>query len=200
MEYPETQFAPINDKTLGQMNISNIYFDEVEAARLAGTIAAARSKSKVVAVIGGSDEVNSSFAMAAKGAQVIKIPFTGDVTKLDTSLERADVVYSLWDRDAKVYEAVINRTLKTFYIARNPDQYFAKLASHPRVIAVIEKQLNKPISQLVKLALENRALIDVVDVDLGIYGRRFGLANGGITYKLKEGQPAVVKALKELKG
>jgi hypothetical protein len=50
------------------------------------------------------------------------------------------------------------------------------------------------------LALENRALIDVVDVDLGIYGRRFGLANGGITYKLKEGQPAVAKALKELKG
>jgi basic membrane protein A len=200
MEYPETQFAPINDKTLGQLNVSNIYFDEVEAAKLAGTIAATRSKSKVVAIIGGSDEVISSFTLAAKGAQVIKIPFTGDVTKLDTSLERADVVYSLWDRDAKVYEAVINRTLKTFYIARNPDQYFAKLASHPRVIAVIEKQLNKPISQLVKLALENRALIDVVDVDLGIYGRRFGLANGGITYKLKEGQPAVVKALKELKG
>ncbi|MFM2203017.1 MAG: hypothetical protein RL673_676 [Actinomycetota bacterium] len=169
MEYPETQFAPINDKTLGQLNISNIYFDEVDAAKLAGTIAAARSKSKVVAVIGGSDEVNSSFATAAKGAQVIKIPFTGDVTKLDTSLERADVVYSLWDRDAKVYETVINRTFKTFYIARNPDQYFAKLASHP-------------------------------DPDLGIYGRSFGLANGGITYKLKEGQPAVAKALKELKG
>lgn len=200
MEYPETQFAPINDKTLGQLNISNIYFDEVYAAKLAGTIAAARSKSKVVAVIGGSDEVNSSFATAAKGAQVIKIPFTGDVTKLDTSLERADVVYSLWDRDAKVYETVINRTFKTFYIARNPDQYFAKLASHPRVIAVIEKQLNKPISQLVKLALEDRALIDLVDPDLGIYGRSFGLANGGITYKLKEGQPAVAKALKELKG
>jgi len=52
----------------------------------------------------------------------------------------------------------------------------------------------------VKLALEDRALIDLVDPDLGIYGRSFGLANGGITYKLKEGQPAVAKALKELKG
>jgi basic membrane protein A len=200
MEYPETQFAPINDKTLGQLNISNIYFDEVEAAQIAGTIAGAKSKTRVVAVIAGSEEVNSAFAATAKGAEVLKIPFSGDVYSLSTSLGRADVVYSLWDRDAKVYESVINRTLKTFYIARNPDQYFVNLNSHPRVIAVVEKKLKKPISQLVRLALEDRALIDVIDSDRGIYGRSFGVANGGLTYKLKEGQPAVAKALKELKG
>lgn len=65
---------------------------------------------------------------------------------------------------------------------------------------MIEKQLTKPISQLVRLALESRALIDVIDSDRGIYGRSYGVANGGITYKLKEGQPAVVKALRALKG
>jgi len=200
MEYPETQFAPINDKTLGQLNISNIYFDEVEAAQIAGTIAGAKSKTKVVAVIAGSEEVNSAFAATAKGTEVLKIPFNGDVSSLSAALGRADVIYSLWDRDAKVYESVINRTLKTFYIARNPDQYFVNLNSHPRVIAVVEKKLNKPISQLVRLALEDRALIDVIDSDRGIYGRSFGVANGGLTYKLKEGQPAVAKALKELKG
>lgn len=200
MEYPETQFAPINDKTLGQLNISNIYFDEVEAAQIAGTIAGAKSKTKVVAVIAGSEELNSAFAAAAKGTEVLKIPFSGDVSSLSAALGRADVIYSLWDRDAKVYESVINRTLKTFYIARNPDQYFVNLNSHPRVIAVVEKKLNKPISQLVRLALEDRALIDVIDSDRGIYGRSFGVANGGLTYKLKEGQPAVAKALKELKG
>ena len=200
MEYPETQFAPINDKTLGQLNISNIYFDEVEAAQIAGTIAGAKSKTKVVAVIAGSEEVNSAFAATAKGTEVLKIPFNGDVSSLSAALGRADIIYSLWDRDAKVYESVINRTLKTFYIARNPDQYFVNLNSHPRVIAVVEKKLNKPISQLVRLALEDRALIDVIDSDRGIYGRSFGVANGGLTYKLKEGQPAVAKALKELKG
>jgi len=200
MEYPETQFAPINDKTLGQMNISNIYFDEVEAAQIAGTIAGAKSKTRVVAVIAGSEEVNSAFAAAAKGTEVLRITFNGDVSSFSAALGRADVVYSLWDRDAKVYESVINRTLKTFYIARNPDQYFVNLNSHPRVIAVVEKKLNKPISQLVRLGLENRALIDVVDAERGIYGRRYGVANGGLTYKLKEGQPAVTKALKSLKG
>lgn len=89
MEYPETQFAPINDKTLGQLNVSNIYFDELEAAKLAGTIARVRSKSKVVAVVGGSDEVNESFATAANGAEVLKIPFSGDVASLKVSLGRA---------------------------------------------------------------------------------------------------------------
>ncbi|MFM7776709.1 MAG: BMP family protein, partial [Actinomycetota bacterium] len=185
MEYPETQFAPINDKTLGQLNISNIYFDEVEAAQIAGTIAGAKSKTKVVAVIAGTEEVNSAFATAAKGTEVLKIPFSGDVSGLSASLGRADVIYSLWDRDAKIYESVINRTFKTFYIARNPDQYFVNLSSHPRVIAVVEKELNRPISQLVRLALEDRALIDVIDPDRGIYGRSFGVANGGLTYKLK---------------
>jgi basic membrane protein A len=198
MEYPETQFAPINDKTLAQLNISNVYFDEVEAAHIAGTIARVRSKSKVVAIVAGNDEVNDSFIAAAKGVEVLQIPFSGDVENLSTSLERADVIYSLWDRDSKVYEIVINRKPRTLYIARNPDQYFANLESNPRVIAVIEKKLKKPIAQLVRLGLENRALIDIVDEELGVFGRTYGLANGGLAIKLGPGQNAVVKALKAL--
>lgn len=200
MEFPETQFAPINDKTLGQLNISNIYFDELEAARIAGTIAAARSRARVVAIVAGSQEVNDAFQNSAKGVEVLKIPFTGDLTTFTVSLQRADVIYSLWDKDAKVYEAIIKRTPRTFYIARNPDQYFANLQSNPRVIAVIEKKLTKPISQLVRLALQSRSLIDVIDEELGIYGRRYGLSNGGIAYKLKAGQPGVERALSQLKG
>ena len=48
MEFPEIQFAPINDKTLAQLNISNIYFNEIDVARIAGTTAALKSKSKVI--------------------------------------------------------------------------------------------------------------------------------------------------------
>jgi basic membrane protein A len=200
MEYPETQFAPINDKTLAQLNISNIYFDEVEAARIAGTIARVRSKSKVVAIVAGTNEINDSFTAAAKGVEVLQIPFSGDVENLNTSLEKADVIYSLWDRDSKVYEIVINRKPRTLYIARNPDQYFANLESNPRVIAVIEKKLKKPIAQLVRLGLENRALIDIVDEELGVFGRKYGLANGGLAFKLRPGQNAVASALKTLEG
>ena len=44
MEYPATQFALINDNSLSQLNISNIYFNENNEAYLAGVIAAASSK------------------------------------------------------------------------------------------------------------------------------------------------------------
>ncbi|MFZ9572439.1 MAG: BMP family ABC transporter substrate-binding protein, partial [Bacteroidia bacterium] len=36
IENPEIQFAIINDKVLGQMNISNIYFKESDGAYLVG--------------------------------------------------------------------------------------------------------------------------------------------------------------------
>jgi basic membrane protein A len=200
MEYPEVQFAPVNDKTLGQLNISNIYFDEVEAARIAGTIAGVRSRTKVVAIVAGSKEINESFISAATGVEVLQIPFSGDLTSFSSALQRADVIYSLWDKDAKIYETLINRSSRTLYIARNPDQHFANLQSNRRVIAVIEKKLTKPIAQLVRLGLENRALIDIVDEERGIYGRKYGVANGGIAFKLRPGQPAVEKALRSLKG
>ena len=200
MEYPETQFAPINDKTLAQLNISNIYFDEVQAAQIAGTIASIRSKTKVVALIAAPEEVGKAFVSAAKGVEVLQIPFSGDVVGLNSSLQRADVLYSLWDSDAKVFEAVMARKPRTLYIARNPDQYFAKLESNPRVIAVIEKKLNKPIAQLVRLALQNRALIDIVDEEAGAFGRTYGIKNGGLSFRLKDGQPAVERALGKLKG
>lgn len=200
IEFPETQFALINDNSIGQLNVSNVYFDEIEAARIAGTIARVRSKTKVVAIISASPEISKAFTVGAKGVEVLNVPFVGDVTALNLSLQRADIVYSLWDSDARVYETVLNRTSKTLYIARNPDQYFASLKSSTKVIAVIEKNLQKPIAQLVKLALEDRALIDVINEESGIFGRKYGVKNGGITYRLRPGQTAVEKALRALKG
>jgi len=187
MEYPDTQFAIINDQNLAQLNISNIYFDELQAARIAGTIAAMRSKSKKVAIISGSDALNAAFESGAKGMQVVKVNFEGDSANLMTELGEVDVVYSLWDKDAVIFEAVTKRIPRTFYIARNPDQYFAKMGSSKRVIAVLEKRLDKPISQLVKLGLENRALIDEVDGARGVFGRIYGFTNGGYRLNLATG-------------
>lgn len=184
MEYPDTQFAIINDQSLGQMNISNISFDEFAAARVAGTIAAMRSKSKTIAIIGGTDALNSAFEAGARGVKTLKLAYSGDSEKLLAELGSADIVYSLWDRDAKVFQAIMGRAPRTSYIARNPDQYFAKMEGNKRVIAVIEKRLEKPVSQLVRLGLGSRALIDVIDEARGVYGRSYGINNGGYRLKL----------------
>lgn len=200
MDFPEVQFAIVNDSKLAQLNISNISFDEFGAAKIAGTIAGVRSRTRIVAIIGGTQLVNEAFIKAAGDVQVLQVSFSGDLVKLRQEIAIADVIYSLWDQDARVYESVISRPTPSLYIARNPDQYFANLQTNPRVIAVIEKKLDRPINQLVRLALQNRALIDVLDPELGIYGRTYGFSNGGISYKLKPGQPAVERALQKFKG
>lgn len=187
MEYTDTQFAIINDQSLAQLNISNIYFDEIQAARVAGTIAALKSKRKAVAIISGSDALNAAFESSAKGVRVLKLNYEGDTTKLIAELGSVDVVYSLWDKDAKVFEAVTTRSPRTWYIARNPDQYFAKVGSNNRIVAVLEKRLDKPISLLVRLGLENRALIDIVDDARGIFGKTYDFANGGYRVTLAPG-------------
>lgn len=184
IEYPEVQFAPINDKTLAQLNISNIYFDEIEMARIAGMTAALKSKSKVIAVIGGDSEINRAFQegarKAAKKVKSLQLEFNSDSPRLISELGKADIVYSLWDKDASVFEAIATRRPATSYIGRNPDQYFAKVGNSAKVIAVVEKSLTKPVSQLVKLGMQNRALIDVIDEELGIFGKSYGLKNEGL--------------------
>lgn len=184
VEYPEVQFAPINDKALAQLNISNIYFNEIEIAKIAGTIGALKSKVKVIALIGGDSEIGKVFRSAAKQTskkvKILNLDFDGDTTKLETDLSNADIVYSLWDKDSSVLEVVINRKPATLYLGRNPDQYFAKFGDHPKIIAVVEKVLTKPISTLVRLGMQDRALFDLIDDELGVFGRTYGLKNGGI--------------------
>jgi hypothetical protein len=64
-------------------------------------------------------------------------------------------------------------------------------------LASINKVLTKPIDQLVKAALANQALIDVIDEEAGIYGREYNVGNGGITLTInRKVTGAVLKRLK----
>ena len=187
-EFPTTQFAILNERTVAPLNISNIYFDERECAYLAGYLAALRSKSRVVAIVAADSLLAQSFRDGATRArssiQVVNLNFSGDIAALDRELGGADVVYSLWDKDASVYKLVSARATKTWYIARTPEQFFVSAGlSSTNVIAVITKDLRKPINQLVRAALADSALIDVLD-ESGIYGRQYSLGNGAIKVEL----------------
>jgi hypothetical protein len=57
--------------------------------------------------------------------------------------------------------------------------------------------LTKPVDQLVKAALANQALIDVIDEASGIYGREYNVRNGGITITLnRKMSSTVIKRMK----
>ncbi|NDF94084.1 MAG: BMP family ABC transporter substrate-binding protein [Actinobacteria bacterium] len=185
-EYTETQFAIVNDRSIAQLNVSNIYFREDHGAYLAGVAAANLSKRKSIAFIGSEPELLESFTRGAKvnfpKIRIKNISYPDSVDSLRSQLNGIDIAYSTWDGDPSVL-AVINESFagKIRLILETPDQYFAKVSQAKAVVvATVSKQMTKPISQLVSAALESRAIIDVIDEGEGIYGREYNAANGGV--------------------
>ena len=186
MEYTETQFAIINDKSIAQLNVSNIYFREDHGAYLAGIAAANLSKRKSIAFIGSEPELLESFTKGARAnfpkIKIKNVSYPDSVESLRSQLNGVDIAYSTWDGDPSVV-AVISEGFagKIKLISEIPDQYFAQIPQTKSiVVATVSKQMTKPISQLVSAALESRAIIDVLDDAEGIYGREYNATNGGV--------------------
>ena len=185
-EYTETQFAIINDKSIAQLNVSNVYFREDHGAYLAGIAAANLSKRKSIAFIGSEPELLESFTKGARAnfpkIKIKNVSYPDSVESLRSQLNGVDIAYSTWDGDPSVV-AVISEGFagKIKLISEIPDQYFAQIPQTKSiVVATVSKQMTKPISQLVSAALESRAIIDVLDDAEGIYGREYNATNGGV--------------------
>jgi len=190
MEYPQTQFAIINDKAIGQMNVSNIFYREDHGAYLAGVIAAIFTKRKAVGFIGSEPDLLVNFSAGvraiSRSVKVINITYPDSTPELKSGLGKIDIGYATWDGDASVISTVLDSYAnKVRLIVERPDQYFSELRSAQKVIlASINKNLNRPIDQLVAAALEERALIDVIDEKEGIYGREYSLRNRGVSFTM----------------
>ncbi len=185
-EYTETQFAIINDKSIAQLNVSNVYFREDHGAYLAGISAANLSKRKSIAFIGSEPELLESFIRGARvnfpKVKIKNVSYPDSVESLRSQLSGVDIAYSNWDGDPSVV-AVISEGFagKVKLISEIPDQYFAQIPqTESIVVATVSKQMTKPISQLISAALESRAIIDVIDEAEGIYGREYNATNGGV--------------------
>lgn len=185
-EYTETQFAIINDKSIAQLNVSNVYFREDHGAYLAGVAAANLSKRKSIAFIGSEPELLESFTKGARAnfpkIKIKNISYPDSVDSLRSQINGIDIAYSTWDGDPSVV-AVISEDFagKIKLISEIPDQYFAQIPQTKSiVVATVSKQMTKPILQLVSAALESRAIIDILDDAEGIYGREYNATNGGV--------------------
>ena len=185
-EYTETQFAIINDKSIAQLNVSNIFFREDHGAYLAGIAAANLSKRKSIAFIGSEPELLESFTKGARvnfpKVKIKNVSYPDSVESLRSQLSGVDIAYSTWDGDSSVVEVISEGFAgKIKLISEIPDQYFAQIPQTKSiVVATVSKQMTKPISQLVSAALESRAIIDVLDDAEGIYGREYNATNGGV--------------------
>lgn len=119
----------------------------------------------------------------SKKVKVINLVYPGEISQISEAMQRVDIAYSTWDSDASILSLILARFKgKVQIIVETPDQYFANLPNlEPIILAKINKNLSAPIDQLVRAALTDDLIIDILDEKLGIYGREFNAKNGGIT-------------------
>jgi basic membrane protein A len=206
-QFPETQFAIINDATVDALNVTSIVFADIQGAYLAGFAAALASKSGKVAMVGYASQkelFEKGFVPGAKAAKksiVTTVKFISSSSSLATStLLRSghDVIYLTTTGSAtEVFGAIVasnsaNRNRPAAgLITVEPDQFLSVTSSTKRfVLATVIKRVDLALIDLLTKTLDGSSLYDEVDPVLGVYGYRYGILDKGIEITLRS--PALV--------
>jgi basic membrane protein A len=201
-EYPETQFAILNDATVDALNVTSIVFADVQGAYLAGYAAALASKSGKVAMVGYASQKDlfergfTPGAKAAKKSIATSVRYiSSSASKETTSLLRSghDVIYLTTTGSAtEAFGAIVsaNNASKNKFTAGiitvEPDQFLSVTASTKKfVIATVVKRIDLALIDLLTKTLEESTLFDEVDPALGIYGKRYGISDKSIEITLR---------------
>lgn len=201
-QYPETQFAILNDATVDALNVTSIVFANVQGAYLAGFTAALASKTGKVAMVGYASQrelFEKGFAPGAKAAKksiVTAIKYiSSSASTATTQLLRSghDVIYLTTTGSAtEVFGAIVasnNASKKknlSGIITVEPDQFLSVDAATKKfVIATVVKRVDLALIDLLTKTLDGSFLYDEIDPALGVYGHRYGISDNGIEITLR---------------
>lgn len=202
IEYPNTQFAILNDASIDALNVTSLVFADSQGAFLAGFSAAMVSKTGKVAMIANENQadlyhngflagvaeskktvtpiiryVNGSSVTATKlamddGADVIFVARPGSNTEILASI----VARNSSKANSKNYRQV-------GIITSEPDQYVTVTSKSRKFIyATVVKRVDKAMYDLISKAVSGTQHLDVLDATSGIYGHRYTINTGGITF------------------
>lgn len=211
---PSTQFALINDASVGEVNISDMVFSNSDGAYLAGVLAGAATKRNKVGFLGpnttlasftnfkrGVLSVNSKAEVVGQSIESLPI----DATKALTS-SGVDIIFSEWSSTTEVEDAIskIATAKRPIYlIGVNPDQYFLLVNSQKFLLGAVSKRVDIAVADVMLAAIKNYTIIDTIDATNGIYGHTYTVKDGGVSMALtKLGAPysnkvaAAIAALK----
>ena len=206
-EFPETQFAILNDATVDALNVTSIVFADVQGAYLAGYAAALASKSGKVAMVGYASQkelFEKGFAPGAKAAKksiVAAIKYISSSASITTtSLLRSghDVIYLTTTGSAtEVFGAIVTsnsanrKKSASGIITIEPDQFLSVDAATKKfVLATVVKRVDLALIDLLTKTLEGTSLYDEIDPALGVYGHRYGISDKSIEITLRA--PALI--------
>lgn len=202
IEFPNTQFAILNDASIDALNVTSLIFTDTQGAYLAGFSAALVSKSGKVAMIATpnqADMYQNGFlagVLASKKTVVSMIRYTNgsSLTATKQAMDAgADVIFvARPGSNSEIFSAIVARNIaksksKNFkevgMISIEPDQYLSLTSSTKKYLyATVVKHVDKAMYDVISKAISGKQYLDVLDPDAGIYGHRYSVVGGGITF------------------
>lgn len=208
IEYPNTQFAIINDASVAALNVTSVVFANTQGAYLAGFSAAQLSKSGKVAMIANPDQADiykdgfsaGVFASKKKVIPIVKYVSGSYSVATNQVLDAgADVVFvATQGSDSEVFKVIVARNAKkkgsnVGLINVEPDQYITVTAATKKFLfASVIKRVDKAIFDIIALSTAKKQYLDILDSEAGIYGRRYGITGGGIEFTIRSKQLAAL--------
>lgn len=211
-EYPNTQFAIIDDQSVALTNVSNLSFAISQGIYIAGAALAVASKSGKIAFV--ADKTDSlagvNLAVFTRGARSINSKIRVSSALIDQSsgediralvLMGNDQIFSTWSKSDLVISTIAglnNRGRKALISGVLPDQFFLNIsAGKKNQYLVIKKRYDFVVEQMIATELADKNILDILDANNGIYGRRYGIKEGGLSVALPTGKklPLQVRAV-----
>ena len=197
MEFPTQQFFILNDASVESLNVSSLVFNDKQVGYLAGFAAARVTKTNKVALISNSPnlDLEAGFTLGASAAKKkAKITFKSatsglaDITKTLIA-EGNDVIFTavtgsaneIFAAAVKYNESKKKSAAEVGVITIEPDQYLTVTPANKKyLLGAISKRVDNAILDLVTSAIKDQQISDVLNPEIGIYGRSYGISGGNI--------------------
>lgn len=214
--FPNNQFAIINDASVSMLNVASLVFAEEQAGYLAGLAAAYATKKGRVGLLGSSSQSKKYELGFIAGARAVKKNLTFNISYVSDSAGSAaaslisggvDIIFlTLPGSDSDVINAIARANKSgagAGLIVIEPDQYVTlAIGMKKYIVASVMKRVDKVVVDFISESSAGRSVIDILDSKEGIYGRQYGIRNGGIEISLwspalaKYRKPIYIAALK----
>ncbi|MDP1719719.1 MAG: BMP family ABC transporter substrate-binding protein [Candidatus Nanopelagicaceae bacterium] len=196
--YPNHQFVMVNDASIALPNVASLIFAEDQGGYLAGVAAAYTTRTDRIGLVGNSTQSKKYELGFLAGARATKKGLTFDIKYAKDSWGAAaaamvaggaDVIFlTTTGSDSDVLDAIVSANkigADAGLIVVEPDQYVT-LASGTKkyILASVMKRVDKAILDFISESVAGRSVDDILNPKLGIYGRLYGIQNGGIEISL----------------
>jgi basic membrane protein A len=196
-EFPTQQFFILNDASVASLNVSSLVFNDKQVGYLAGFAAARVTKTNKVALISNSPnlDLEAGFTLGASAAKKkAKVTFKSatsglaDITKTLIA-EGNDVIFTavtgsaneIFAAAVKYNESKKKSAAEVGIITIEPDQYLTVTPANQKyLLGAISKRVDNVILDLVTSAIKDQQISDVLNPEIGIYGRSYGISGGNI--------------------